>query len=137
MKNIVILISFLVLFLLGGEAVKGQSFEKDSVEYVQSGSAEGCVWQADVLLPITDRLSGDMFFSDVQSLARQLNVRAERMLRLSLAQSKWYSKVLMRKVIQCKDKLTQHISHQFTSIRPLSWETVSEYYVFGIRHILI
>ncbi len=137
MKNIVILISFLVLFLLGGEAVKGQSFEKDSVEYVQSGSAEGCVWQADVLLPITNRPSGDMFFSDVQSLARQLSVRTERMLRLSLAQSKWYSKMLMRKVIQCKDKLTQHISHQFTSIRSLSWETVSEYYVFGIRHILI
>ncbi len=137
MKNIVILISFLLLFLLGGEAVKGQSFEKDSVEYVQPGSTEGCVWQADVLLPIPDCPSGDMILSDVQSLARQLSVRTERMLRLSLAQSKWYSKMLMRKVIRCKDKLTQHISHQFTSIRPLSWETVSEYYVFGIRHILI
>lgn len=137
MKNIVILISLLALFLLGEEVVKGQSFEKDSVEYVESGSTEGYVWQADVLLPITNRTSGDMIFSDPQSLARQLSVRTERMLRLSLAQSKWYSKVLMRKVIQCKDKLTRHISHQFTSIRPLSWESVSEYYVFGIRHILI
>lgn len=80
MKNIVILISFLVLFLLGGEAVKGQSFVKDSMEYVQPGSTEGCVWQADVLLPITDCPSVNMILSDVQSLARQLSVRTERML---------------------------------------------------------
>lgn len=135
MKNIVILISLWALFLLVGKTVNSQSFEEKGVEYVQSVPTEGYVWQADVLLPIDAR--GDMILSDTQSLARQLNIRTERMLRLSLAQSKWYSKVLMRKVILYKDELIHRVSHQFTSIRRLSWKVVSEYYVFGIRHILI
>lgn len=137
MKNIIILVSFLTLFLLGGEAVKGQSFVGEGVEYALPLSLEECDGSENVFQAASERFYGTMILCDTQSMARQLNVRNERMLRLGVAQSKWASKVLMRKITLCKNKLTHHVFHQFTSIRHLSWEVVAEYYVYGIRHILI
>lgn len=137
MKNIIILLSFLSLFLLAGETVMEASLQEESTEYVVPYLVEDEVSLVDAFTSMPNRYHGDMIFSDVQSMARQLNVRCGRMFRLNLAQLKWASKALMRKVTLCKDGLTQQIFHQFTSIPRLSWEAMSDYYVFGIRHILI
>lgn len=137
MKNIIILIAFLTLFLLGGEAVKGQSFEREGVEYVLPLSLEECDGSENVFQAASERFHSSMILCDAQSMARQLKVRSERMIRLSVIQSKWASKALMRNAVLCKDELTHHVSQQFTSIRRQFWTVMSEYYVFGIRHILI
>lgn len=136
-KNIVILISFFSLFLLGGGTVKESFLQEEGMKYVLPCLAEKDVFGESELSNKTGRFNGDMLFSDVQSMARQLNVRAERMIRFSVAQSKWYSKALMRKISLCKDGLTHQIFHWFTSIRRLSWDMAVDYYVFELRHILI
>ena len=137
MKNIIILLSFLSLFLLAGETVMETTLQKESTEYVLPCLVEDEVSLVDAFTSIPNRFHVDMILSDVQSMARQLNVRSGRMFRLNLAQFKWTSKALMRKVTLCKDGLTQQFFHQFTSIPRLSWDVMSDYYVFGIRHILI
>lgn len=137
MKNVIILLSFLSLFLFCGETAARQPLQKECTEYSLLYQGEESIFCEKEFTAMPNRFNSDMAFSEIQTIARQLSVRSERMLRLNLLQSKCASKDLMRKVSLCKDGLTQQISQRYTSFRRLSWNVVSEYYVFGLRHILI
>lgn len=138
MKHIAALISFILLFLLSGEVTLGQPSATEGGDVVPVSCTEGYTFTAEEsLLPVSERLHGDMILTDYQTIARQISVRTERMIRLGVVQSKLWAKALMRGVALCDDEFTHHTSRRFTSIRRKSWSVASDYYVFGMRHILI
>ena len=135
MKNILLLISFTMLFLLDARGMNVSLPEEEGagVESVlQANVPEGCIMPVVAEWP----KEGDAYV-EVESILhsfricgrnyRQLSVR-----QLSLARNSAY-RVLLKRL----ELLFNSIERTYSSLPCQSWPVPSDHYVFGMRRILI
>lgn len=139
MKYILLILSLFTLALLG---VKASAYdfvpkeEKVSQSYISSKSDSVDNYNKVVSAFENDRLLGDMVLIDAQSLARQVYGTSNRSVRTTTLQYISYQRSLVRLMTLRMELLNQCIS-LFNSVPCFSWTIPSDYYVFGMRRILI
>ena len=135
MKNILLLLSLMFVFLLGARGMDASLPETDGK------GVEACL-QADApvgyLLPDVEEWpeEGDAYVN-AESLANQFRVcgRSQRQLsvrQLSLARSSAHRVARKRLELLCNS-----IERTYSSLPCQSWPVPSDHYVFGMRRILI
>ena len=135
MKNIVLLISFFALLLLGAEARTEVLPVTEDV--VSVSVSEGEVMDRGFILPMQDKHLWDgMVFTEAEPLTGQLT--ASRSYRFVTSQGFLLSKALIRRIAVLRMALSNRSAVLACSLLPCqSWEVSSEHYVFGMRRILI
>lgn len=139
MKYLLLILSFVTMTLFGVKAsVCGLDPEMDkvSVQQVSAEVNEAKSLEDAVSAAARNRLFGDMVFMDAQSLARQVYGSSCRVSRTTTPYNISYHKSLMRLMALRMELLSQEAS-QFSTMPCFGWAIPAEYYVFGMRRILI
>lgn len=139
MKYLLLILSFVTMTLLGVKASVYSLDPEMSVVSVQQVSVDvKGTNNLDGVLSATshNRLFGDMVLRDAQSFARQVYGSSCRVSRTTTPYYISCHKSLMRLMALRMELLSQGAS-QFTTMPCLGWAIPSEYYVYGMRRILI
>lgn len=125
MKNILLLISFFCVALLGLKAQETTSLQEQGERYV-------CV-----ISPSLDNSYGDMAITDAEVLAGSMRVCGRNHRSFNLAFS-YMSKVMAWKTAINRINALSHAFSLFYNTMPHpSWKLSSDHYIFELRHILI
>lgn len=139
MKYLLLILSFVTMILFGVKASAcGFDAEMDNVSAQQvSVDVNGSKSLKEVVsAPSCNRFFDNMVFMDAQSLARQVYGSSCRVSRTTTPYYISYHKSLMRLMALRMELLSQGAS-QFSTMPCFGWAIPAEYYVFGMRRILI
>lgn len=139
MKYLLLILSFVTMILFGVKASAcGFDAEMDNVSTQQvSVDVNGSKSLKEVVsAPSCNRSLGDMVFMDTQSFARQVYGSSCRVSRTTTPYYISYHKSLMRLMALRMELLSQGAS-QFSTMPCFGWAIPADYYVFGMRRILI
>ena len=135
MKNVLILLSLFMIFLLGARDIDG-TLPVEEGKGVESGLlAEASVGY---ILPVVTELpdKGEAYV-DVESLAHQYRICGRGQRSFSVQQM-FMGKSSAYRAAKKRLEMSSHTINQvYTSLPFQSWEVPSDHYVFGMRHILI
>ena len=135
MKNIFLLLSLFMMFLLGARDINGALpvEEGEGVESVLPAEAP-----VGYILPIVNELpdTGEAYV-DVESIAGQYRVVGRGQRPFSVQQMFMAKSSAYRAAQKRLEMLSHAINQVYTSLPCQSWAVPSDHYVFGMRHILI
>lgn len=139
MKYLLLILSFVTMILFGVKASAcGFDAEMDNVSTQQVSvdvNASKSLKEV-VSAPSCNRFLGDMVFMDTQSFARQVYGSSCRVSRTTTPYYIPYHKSLMR-LMALRMELLNHGASQFSTMPCFGWAISADYYVFGMRRILI
>ena len=140
MKNVLLFISFLFLLLAGSKVMDFfvpvqmedcASVRVEAIDGYEEYTFSGCI------LPVESESPHGEAITDAQLLARQLSMHG-RTTRVTSVNYSYLSKVLVWKAVRDRmEVLSQAFSRTYTTLPYQSWMLSSDYYVFGMRRILI
>jgi hypothetical protein len=135
MKNFLLLLSLFMMLLLGARDVNSSLPIEEGVgveSVLQSEAPVGYI------LPVVAELpdAGEAYV-DVESMASQYRVIGRGQRSFSVQQMFMAKSSAYRAAKKRLEMLSQTINRVYTSLPYQSWAVPSDYYVFGMRHILI
>ena len=135
MKNILLYLSFCLMFLLSARNMDNTSSEKEEVGMES-------VLQEDIpteyILSVVAGLPKEAeAYIDTESLARQYRACGRGQRLLSVQYVLCGKTIAYRMAKKHIDILFHSINRIYTSLPCQSWSVSSEHYIFGMRHILI
>ena len=135
MKNIFLLLSLFMMFLLGARDINGAL-------PVEEGEGVECVLPAEApvgyILPIVNELpdTGEAYV-DVESIAGQYRVVGRGQRSFSVQQMFFGKSSAYRAAMKRLEMLFQNVKSVYSSLPCPSWTVSSDHYIFGMRRILI
>jgi len=134
MKNIICLLFFPFLFLLGMNGVIMPSLSEDGEEFEISSSQKA----VDQLYPFSTQMPDEgTAYDDAESLARQFRTVGRGQRQLSLSYSLISKGMATRLSKVWLDAVLQSSRHIYNSLPHPCWSVSAEHYIFGMRRILI
>ena len=135
MKNFLILLSLFMMFLLGARDIDNTFPVEEGVGVESVLPAEASVGY--ILPMMTELPEKSEAYVDVESLALQYRICGRGQRSFSVQQMFMGKSSAYRAAKKRLEMLSQTINRVYTSLPYQSWAVPSDYYVFGMRHILI
>ena len=135
MKNFLILLSLLMMFLLSARDIDGTFPVEEGVGVESVLPAEASVGY--ILPMMTELPEKSEAYVDVESLALQYRICGRGQRSFSVQQMFMGKSSAYRAAKKRLEMLSHTINQVYTSLPFQSWEVPSDHYVFGMRHILI
>ena len=135
MKNFLILLSLLMMFLLGARDIDDTFPVEEGVGVESVLPAESSVGY--ILPMMTELPEKSEAYVDVESLALQYRICGRGQRSFSVQQMFMGKSSAYRAAKKRLEMLSHTINQVYTSLPYLRWAEPSDLYVFGMRHILI
>ena len=135
MKNILLLLSFFLMSLLGTKGIEGALLLEEGKEVesvLQAETSMGTILPRVMELPE----EGDAYVN-MESLARQYRVVGRGCRPFSVQQMFSGKSSAYRAAKRRLEMLFHTVRCVYTSMPCQSWSVSSDHYIFGLRHILI
>ena len=135
MKNILVLLSLIFVFLLGARGMDASLPETDGQGVAACLQAEAPVGY--VLPVVAEWPEEGEAYVDAESLARQFRVCGRNQRPVSIHQWTFVKGADYRAVQKRLELLFHSFERTYSSLPCQSWPVASDHYVFGLRRILI
>ena len=135
MKNILLLISLALLFLLGAKNMDGTFLEEERMEV--ENVFQTTIPTESILSCASGLPDENEAYIDIEALARQFRVCGRGQRSFSAQQMFLGKGSAYRASKKHLEMLFHTINCVYTSLPCQSWKVSSEHYVFGMRRILI